>query len=327
MQANGPARTRRRLLALGGGLAALSYLPGCGRLLAEPVRIAAHPWPGYELMFLAAQEKLFDPDQAALISTAQASESLEQLARGEVDGAALTLDEVLRARARGIDLSVVLVFDESAGADALMARPSIRAVSELVGQRVGVERSALGEYMLHLTLASAGLGPEDVQVVPFGADGHLSAWRSGGIDALVTYEPVVSQLENAGARRLFDSRKLPGAILDVLAMRRPALARRASASAAVVQAHFLALHHLRANPQDAAYRMAGRLGLPASEVLKSFRSLILPDLEANRRLLAPGGGVFSSAAQLSRVMVKAGLLSRDDSLVDIADAGCLPEKI
>lgn len=88
-------------------------LPGCGQ--SAPLKVAAHVWPGYELMFLAKEQGWLDPERVELVSTPFASSSLEALISGQVDAAAVTLDEVLSARDRGLPLTVVLVFNVSAG--------------------------------------------------------------------------------------------------------------------------------------------------------------------------------------------------------------------
>lgn len=93
-------------------------LPGCGQ--SAPLKVAAHVWPGYELMFLAKEQGWLDPERVELVSTPFASSSLEALISGQVDAAALTLDEVLSARDRGLPLTVVLVFNVSAGTLMLM---------------------------------------------------------------------------------------------------------------------------------------------------------------------------------------------------------------
>lgn len=73
-------------------LAAAMSLQGCEQ--SRPLRVAAHVWPGYELMYLAEELGWLDPHQVELVPTAFASESLEALIAGDVDAAALTLEEV-----------------------------------------------------------------------------------------------------------------------------------------------------------------------------------------------------------------------------------------
>lgn len=318
-------RSRRRLLTAGAASFLVLLLPACSGAGREPLRVAAHVWPGYELMFLARSLGWLDEGQVRLIETRNASDSLAALYRGEVDGAALTLDEVLRARAAGIPLVIVTVFNVSAGADVVMARPALRSLKDLAGKRIGVETTAQGALMLHKTLGAAGLLPADVAVVPLTADTHLAAWDAEGLDAVVTYEPVASRLEAVGARRLFDSRAIPDTIFDVLAIRRDALGAHEKALRHLIGAHFRGLRHLRINPRDAAHRMAARLAMPAGQAHAAFRGLQMPTLDANRQLLAPGSRLVAAALSIAELLVRSGDLPPNPDLTGLADGAYLPK--
>ena len=280
---------RRRFLALMATGMAWALLPGCRRAETPPLTVAAHIWPGYEFMFLAQREGWLDGSRVTLRETASASDSLRALADGSVESAALTLDEVLRAQAAGTALSVVLVFDISAGADVVLAWPPIRELKQIKGRRIGVEQSALGALMLVKALQAAGLQRHEVQVVPMTVDRHEAAWARGEVDVLVCYPPASSRLLEDGAVNLFDSRQLPDTIVDVLAVRQDVIERKQDAIRHLIASHLRGRDHLQRNPQDASYRMASHLGLRADEVLASFKGIVLPDLANNRRLL--GGGV------------------------------------
>lgn len=318
--------TRRRLLCSLPGLALA--LSACARAPTRPLTIASHVWPGYELMFLARQEGWLPTSDLRLLETASATASLAALADNQADGAALTLDEVLRARANGIALNIVLVFDISAGADMLLARPEIQGLADLAGKRIGVEQSALGALMLHKILAAAGLSKSAITPVPVNADGHLNTWRRERLDALITYEPTASRLLAEGARKLYDSRSMPDTIFDVLAIKPEAVARQPEALAALVAGHFRALRHLHRSPQDAAYRMAARMSIPARDVLAAYRGLELPDIQANHHLLNDAENRFLTAArELSQVMLATGLLPKSVSLGNLVRDDFLPETI
>jgi NitT/TauT family transport system substrate-binding protein len=315
---------RRDALRLLPGLALLPALAGCGPPPA--LRIASHVWPGYELLFLARAEGWLDASRVALLETASATESMRALAEERADGAALTLDEVLRLRAGGVPLSVVLVFDISAGADVLLARPGIERLAALRGRRIGVERGAVGALILGQALREAGLSAGEVMPVALSIDRHEAVWREGDLDALITYEPVAGRLLDAGARRLFDSRSLPDTIVDVLAIRTAVLdGGSGEAVRHLIAAHLRGLAHLASHPQDAAFRMAPRLQLPPDRVLATFRGLVLPDRDNNRRLLAgPAPALLASARRLSALMVALGLLPREDALAGLLRAAFLP---
>ena len=306
--------SRRQFVTALGSCVLLPFLPGC--LLSEKqLTIASHVWPGYEFMFLARREGWLPQNGLTLLETSSASDSIKALKEGKADGAALTLDEVLRVRGDGIPLTIVLVFDVSAGADAVLARTGIYKPAELAGKRIGFEHSALGELMLHKLLEAGGIKAEQIKKVPLTPDHHMQAWRDEQLDAVITYEPELTKLEAAGAHRIFDSYSVPGLILDVLAVRTSVMQKSSKALSQLVQGHFKGLHYLKANRQDAIYRIAPRLGIPAQDVLDAFRGLELPDIRTN---LAYLGGtspkLLTSARTLTSLMLKAGLLKQGDSL-------------
>ena len=316
--------TRRRFLALLGAGALWGLLPGCRRNVA-PLTVAAHIWPGYEFMFLAQREGWLDAKQVTLRETPSASESLRALSGGEVDAAALTLDEVLRARAQGVPMSVVLVFDISAGADVVLARPDIRELKQIKGRRIGVEQGALGALMLVKALQAAGVARDEVQVVPLTIDQHEAAWQRGDVDVLVCFPPVSSKLLAEGAVNLFDSRQLPDTIVDVLAVRQDVIEQKQDAIRHLIASHLRGRSHFQHSPQDASYRMARHLGLRAEDVTASYKGMVLPDLESNRRLLGGDKPVLlDSAHMLSAVMFKEGLLAQPNGLAALLYADCVP---
>lgn len=319
-------RSRREALTVSGAMAMAPLLPGCGGLFDKPIAIAAHVWVGYEPMVMARDKGWLDTKQVTLLETHSAVESIKALAEGKVQGAALTLDEMLAARAAGLPLSLVLIFNISVGADMLVARPGIQKLSDLKGRRIGLEPSSVGALMLTEILRAAALTKDEVQLLPLGIDQQLDAWQRKQVDALITYEPQASQLLAQGAHRLFDSRQIPNTIIDVLAIRRDALDdRHANALRHLLQSHFRALDHLKRNPQDAAYRMARHLNLPAADVLLAFKGLVLPDALNNYRLLAGASPeLLARARTLSRVMVNGKLLQQDDALTDLIQAQFLP---
>lgn len=323
---NLPLRSRRKLLAVSGAMAVAPLLPGCGWLPDKPIAIAAHVWVGYEPMVMARDQGWLDAQQVQLLPTRNAVESLKALAEGRVQGAALTLDEMLGARASGLPLSLVLIFNISMGADMLVAQVGIQTLADLKGRRIGLEPSSVGALMLAELLRVAGLRKDDVQLLPISIDQQLAAWQRHQVDALITYEPLAAQLQAQGAIRLFDSRQIPNTIIDVLAMRRDVLdERHAHAVRHLLQAHFRALDHLKRSPQDAAYRMSRHLDLPAAEVLLAFKGLVLPDAEHNYRLLAgESPKLLASARKLSTIMVKNQLLKQEDPLTSLIQADFLP---
>ncbi len=310
-------------------------LAGCQPAPEAELRIGTNVWPGYEPLYLARSLGLL-PDGAKLIEYPASTETMRALRGGVIEAGALTLDEVLTLRAQGVDLRVVLVMDESAGADAVVAQGGIAGIGDLAGKRLGAETTALGAWMTHLLLAKAGLKAEDVNIVPLPADEQEDAFLQRKVDAVITFEPVKSRLlargKPLGAHVIFDSRDIPGKVVDVLAVRSEALASHRKGLRALLAAWFGALDFMRRHPEEALRRLAPRLGIPPAQVRQAFDGLRLPDVAQNRALLGAGGAspaLAATAVKMRDIMRKAKLL---DAIPDAAqaeplfDASFLPER-
>lgn len=320
-------QSRRRFLALIGGLSCLPLIPNCA-IEPQPISLAVHIWPGYEPTSLARALGWLDEKLVKLIEIGSAIESIKLLEEGAIDACGLTLDEVLRLREKGIPLSVILVCDISAGADMLLVRPGIKTLADIKGRRIGVEDGALGALMLYQVLLAAGLQPEDVQRVSIPVDKQADAWKRGEIDAAVSFEPGSSQIIKLGGNLLFDSRQIPELIFDVIAVRSSLLDQaHAEAFRHLVAAHLKALKYIDTNPDDAAYRMAPRFNLSPEQVMPTFKGLVLPDLENNIRLIAsPAASMLKSASIVGDVMLKAGILRDRPNLDGLLCADYLPRQ-
>jgi NitT/TauT family transport system substrate-binding protein len=212
----------------------------------------------------------------------------------------------------GLNPVILLVMDESNGADVLLARPGIKSLAELKGKRIAVEVSAVETYTLTRALQHAGLTVKDVTPVYLPMEKHLEAFQSGTVDAVVTYEPNRTKLLALGAVDLFNSSMIPGEIVDVLVARRDYLEKHPQRGVALRQAWFAALEQMRRSPHDSAKLMAVREQVTAEEFEASLRGIHLPDEAESRALL--GGNepkLLASAERLKTVMRDAGLLQQD----------------
>eukprot|EP00163_Fabomonas_tropica_P026190 TRINITY_DN4718_c0_g2_i1.p1 TRINITY_DN4718_c0_g2~~TRINITY_DN4718_c0_g2_i1.p1 ORF type:complete len:320 (-),score=33.13 TRINITY_DN4718_c0_g2_i1:820-1779(-) len=292
-------------LSIAAGLA-LGGMAGCAR--AKPLRFGLHPWIGYEPLYLA-EEFGWLPESVSLVKGRSSSDSMSGLLKGQLDGAAITLDEALRLHDQGVDIVVVGVVDVSVGADVVMAKPSIHSLRDLKGKRIAVELSGVSGVILVEMLQRAGLGREDVVEVNLPVNEHAEAWRHGELDVSICYEPVASTLEGLGAERLFDSRQLPETIFDVLVVRNDLTGSHEEAIEDLLKAHFAGLNHLVRNQHDAVYRVATRQGISVGAVRKALSTVALPDLSANHRYLASTGRIEAVVLKLAHVMSSEGLIS------------------
>lgn len=306
-------------------LTALLVLTSCTPAPEAPLRIAIHAWPGYETLHLAQQQSYFQPSRIRLTEMTNASQTSLALRNGTVEAGCLTLDEVLSLAQDGIDLRIVLVMDISDGADAVMARPGFTEPKTLRGKRIALENGAVGAIMLDALLETAKLKVSDVELVSATVDEHEKIYRSGKVDAVVTFEPVRSALLKQGAHVIFDSRKIPERIMDVLVVRNDKLNEHRQALKDIVAAHFRALEYQKQQPQEAAKILAPFLNVAAHEVIAQYDGLKVPSLEENRHFLSGAQPVLNSrAADLAGLMLRHRLLQRRANTAQLSTPEFLP---
>lgn len=268
-------------------------LPACRAPTTPPLRVAVSEWIGYATLRLAHAQGDLGP-QVRLLELPNATDIMRGLRLGLLDAAALTLDEALRVAAQGVELEVVLVLDHSAGADVLLLRPGLTRLADLAGRSVACEQTTVGALVLSAALAEAGLSPGDVHPVHRTADVMVGV-EPLPVDAVITYEPHATRLEERGWRRAFDSRAMPGQIIDVLVVRADAVAGRGPALARLVEAHFEQRDRIIGGHEATNAALEALLRQPHTSIEAELQGLVLPDEGENMRWLA------GDAAQLAAV--------------------------
>jgi len=228
--------------------------------------------------------------------------------RGDVEAIATTLPGAI-AICREVPArcpSIVLVLDDSNGADQVVAASRWRSVAELKGQRVGLERSVLGEFMLLRAVQGKGLKLADFKLRYDGPKALVSQLQRGVVDAIVTYAPHSDGLvADPRFRVLFSSRQIPGEVVDVLAVSPELLHRDSKLVAALVRTWWAARQLAAQEPQQATALMAQRQGVTPEQFLSSQRLIRYLDRNQQADLLAADGPVQRTLQRLQRQMREA----------------------
>lgn len=245
-----------------------------------------NPWVGYDPLVLARDKGLLDTRQVKVVELASSSETLRHFRNGLLDGAALTLDETLRLADEGVDVRIVAMLSASAGADVVVARPGIRTPEQLRGQTLAVEKTTVGALMLQRLLQAGGLQPHELDVRNMEASQHMAALRSGRIDAAVTFEPLAGAMRAEGFSGIFDSRRMPGDIADVLVVHARVLAQRPGQAEALVVGWQRGLQALQREPQLSAQALAPGVDLSPPDYLSTLHGLKFYSAQESLALLS-----------------------------------------
>ncbi len=267
----------------------------CAKEPPPPLRVGFVVWPGSESMYLARDLGYYAKTPIKLVDYASDLEIMRSYRNGDIEAAALTLDQTWSLAETAPDFRIVLIQDFSYGGDAIVAKPEIKNLQALKGRRVGLESDSLKAFILSRALGQVGMSSKDVDIVSLVGAEDESALKQRSIDALVTSEPTISKLRAMGAKLLFDSRQIPGEIMDVVIMRESVLIKQTTAAQDLTIGWFRALDYLQLHPADAARRIAPHSGIKPLEFLKSLNSIRIPDVQSNQKICNRSRGGTSCA--------------------------------
>jgi len=274
-------RTVARTLAIG----VLATCSALSTTAHAEVKVGVSDWTGWVAWYVAQDQGYFRKYGAdvKLIWFANYSDSIAALSTGQLDANSQTWSDTLGPLAKGVQLKVVLVNDNSAGNDALMVGPKIQSFADLRGHTVALEQYSISHFVLYTALARNGLTPKDVKVVNLAAGDAAAAFMSGRVDAAVVWNPWISQIQKSGrGRALFTSTQMPGLIPDLLVAQAQAVQNPTKRKDLIgmARAWFDTEAFIRANPDRAVAIMAKVVGMDREQY----------------RVFLPGTRFFDSAA-------------------------------
>ena len=314
----------RRSFVRGGlavsGLAASSVLPAiltsCAKKIpAAPLRIGLVEWPGYAPFHLAQDLGYYGNATSntpiELVSFVDVADILRAYRQQQIDALCTALSDVMQLAETMPDQRLVLMIDESAGADAILAKPSIKSLSDLKGKRIGSDLAILSSFILVAALKKANLTFNDVEIVAVGISGQVQAYKADRIDAVIAFDPVRSQLLRVGANVVFDSSQIPGEIVDIMAVSQTTLTQQTPTLQIVTQGFFKALDYLKQHPEDAIARMCKRQNMTPEEFKKTLTLLPLSTYQTNQKMLDQVNSPLISVTQdLNQIMMDAKLIQK-----------------
>ena len=226
------------------------------------ITIGYSDWPGWTCWDIAEKQGIFKKHNVnvKLVWFPTYTDSLNALAAGQIDANCQTWSDTMGPLAQGQDLKVVLVNDNSAGNDAIVAGASIRSIKDLRGKKVATELGTVEQYLLDKALALNGMTEKDIKYVNIKVQDCPGAMIAGKIDACAIWEPNKSQLLDnlPGSHVLFDSKQIPGSIADLLVFQTKTVKARSKEVQAIVDSWYDILDYWKANQSAAVKIMADR---------------------------------------------------------------------
>jgi NitT/TauT family transport system substrate-binding protein len=265
---------------------------------APPLRIAYSDWPGWTAFEVGIQKGWFKEAGIEVeFSWFDYLPSMEAFSAGKVDAVMMTNGDALVTGANGGKSKMILVTDYSNGNDKVIAKPGIKSLKQLKGQKIGLELTLVEHLLLLKGLESVGLKQSDVELVNFPTNETPGALTSGQVAAVAAWYPTSSQALQAvaGSTAVWTSADVPGLIYDTVAVSPQSLATRKEDWAKFTKVWYRISDFVR-DPKtqaDAVAIMAAKVGVKPEEYAAAMPGTKFLSLEESKKVFAKGEGLDS----------------------------------
>ena len=250
----------------------------------KPLRIGMNTWPGYE-PFVFAKEQGFLAENVKISRVASATDVIKSFKSDIIDVACITLDEAIILQNRSEEaIKIITIMDFSTGGDAVISKKEIKSMVELKGKRVGVESSALGAFMISRAVdLTPNLKMNDLKIINLGYEHQEAEFKKGNVDAVVTFEPVKTNLLQGNAHVIFDSTQIPGEILDVMVVKEKTILTKKTALQSLVNGWYKSIEYISNNQDKSLQKMAKYEHISYQEFKTAYNGIKVPSLIENSK--------------------------------------------
>jgi NitT/TauT family transport system substrate-binding protein len=284
-----------------------SSLKPTGQLM----KISKYYWPGEFWIEIADAKGWFKEAglNVKIIDTNKDYyQSLQDMAEGKLDVNTFPLFGLMEFRNKGSDLVLVLNSDISWGAEAIVAKRSIKDIKGLKGKTVAVKQGDYTEYILDIVLNSHGLTMNDIRPIDISTEKAPQAFIEGNVDAYIAWEPLASEgIKNGEGVKLFDTSQIPGILPAGICFHRTFIQKRSQDVQAFVNVWHKTTEYIKTNPKEALGIIAKNYKVSLGEVQAFMQVDKILDLKDNIASYSFGSGFDSlhgAAKNIHTYMIK-----------------------
>ena len=305
---------------------ACSKAPNTSAVSGTPIVLGYSNWAGWWPWAIAVEEKMFEKNgvNVEMKWFDGYVPSMETFAAGKIDGNSQTLNDTISfLPGENGGQVVVLVNDNSAGNDQIIADASITSVADLKGKTVAVEEGVVDDYLLSLALKDVGLSREDVVIKGLPTDQAATAFAAGQVDAVGAFPPYTgTAMKREGARVIATSKDYPGAIPDLLTVSGDLIKERPDDVQKIVKTWWDVRDFMAANPEKSEQIMAKRAGIPADEYAQYKAGTTFFSVDQNLEAFSDGDGMQYmpyAAQKMADFMVSVGFIPEKPDMSNLFD--------
>ncbi len=276
----------------------VSLAGGSAHAASAPLKIGYSDWPGYVAWQVAIDKGWLK--QSGLDVTFEwfdYSASLDAFSASKLDAVLTTNGDTLVMGSGAGKGVMVMLTDYSSGNDMVVAKPGIKSLKDLKGQKVAVEMGLVDHLLLINGLQKAGLSEKDVTLVNSKTNETPQVLASGQVAAVAAWQPNSGQAMKSlpGSQPIYTSAEAPGLIYDVLTVSPASLTARKADWVKLIKVWDRVVHYVNdpKTQDDAVKIMSARDGLTPAAYKAFLAGTHLLDLSDGKKAFAKGAGLDS----------------------------------
>ena len=147
-------------------------------------------------------------------------ELVNQYTAGKFDGVTVTnMDALTIPAAGGVDTTALIIGDFSNGNDGIVLKKG-KTMADIKGRKINMVELSVSHYLLARALSTVKLKEKDIKVVNTSDADIVGAFKSKDLTAVITWNPQLMEVQaEPDATLVYDSSKIPGEIIDTLAVK------------------------------------------------------------------------------------------------------------
>lgn len=254
----------------------------------QAITLGTSYWPGQYWIDVADTKGWFS-EAGVSVKTVNTQEdyykSIDDLLSGKLDLQVLALSDVLKMNSEGANFIMVLPTDVSLDGEGLIAQPEIKNIGMLKGKKIGVESGEIfSEMFLDIALSRAKLTRDDIEVVLISPERANGLFLEKGIDAIITWDPYLSELVSKDGTLLFTVRDAGGSISGLVG-RRDFIDSHIDEIKKIVETWKRTTEFIATNKTETHAIVSAQYRFPIGETEKmSIRDYVL-SIEDNKRIM------------------------------------------
>jgi NitT/TauT family transport system substrate-binding protein len=291
------------------------------------LRVPFTIWPGNYPIAIAQEQGFFEKHgvKVEIVYTESYPQTYIDYASGKNNAIPISIGDLLPLLEKRPSV-VVMLTDDSRGADHLLVSDDIQSVADLRGKRIGVNQGTYGDYWLRELLRANGMSITDVQWVNVVVENTLDEFPQS-VDAVHSYDPYTTDALDNGGHILLTSEDTPHwQILSTFVFPTDIVEEHPEAVRGFVAAFFEGVEWFYSHSDEEVVSLVAKvLDVPVEYVWLGGDYVMT--LEDNKMLMKPGtdfNSLYFTTNEYMKFLSETGRLNTAPDVDELIDPSFLP---